>query len=86
MKYTRNPDLIETDMDNDIVMMSIESGKYFGLSGLAKHIWLELKQPKSQAELVTCLINIYAVEEKKLNDDLEVFFKELTKNKIISLQ
>lgn len=52
MRFARNPNLVAADMDGDMVMMSIEHGTYFGLTGIAPQIWAALEQPKTASELV----------------------------------
>ena len=34
MRFARNPNLVAAEMDGDMVMMSIEHGTYFGLTGI----------------------------------------------------
>jgi len=48
---TKSPDLIATDMDGETVMMSIESGEYFGLGGVGGRVWELLAQPMTLDQL-----------------------------------
>jgi len=38
-KYTRNNDTIQGRLNDELVMMDIEKGKYFSLNPVATHIW-----------------------------------------------
>jgi hypothetical protein len=36
---TRSTDIIATDLDGELVLMSIEKGNYYGIKGTALRIW-----------------------------------------------
>ena len=48
----RRPDLVASTMDDETVMLDIESGYYFGLSGVGPHIWTMLEQERSVGAIV----------------------------------
>lgn len=83
MKLTRNPGLIATEMDGDIVMMSIETGTYYGLTGIAPQIWDALETPLTAEELLNDLLPRYEVSEAMLRADLDVFLADMQKNGLV---
>ena len=44
-KYTRKPDIIAANMDGEVVMMDIMSGKYYNLGTTDGAIWNLLESP-----------------------------------------
>lgn len=83
MKYTRNPDLVSAEMDGDVVMMSIENGMYYGLTGTALQIWEVLTKPHTAAELLAKLLPLYEVNEEILHADVDVFLVEMQENGLV---
>jgi len=83
MKLKRNPDLVAAEMDGDIVMMSVETGTYFGLTGIAPQIWEALQTPQSAEELFSEMLSLYDVEEDVLRADLTAFLADMQKNGLV---
>jgi len=50
-KYVRARDVVSTDMNGEIVMMHIEKGSYFSLTGTGGPIWDRLEEPRTFDEL-----------------------------------
>jgi hypothetical protein len=76
-RLLRINDLFSTELDEETVLMSIEAGAYYGLGGVARNIWKELKNPISFSELVDCLQNEYCVARETCVSDLQEFLAEL---------
>lgn len=83
MKFKRNPGLIAAEMDGDIVMMSVETGTYYGLTGIAPQIWEALESPKTVEELHSQMLSLYEVEGDELLADLASFLSEMQKNGLV---
>jgi hypothetical protein len=83
--YIRNPDLVAAEMDGDLVMMSIESGEYFGLGGVGSRIWSLMEQPTTEPEIVKALCADYDVDETTCSKNVRDFIDELLKWKLISI-
>lgn len=83
MKLARNAELVAADMDGDLVMLSIETGAYYGLTGIAPQIWRTLESPHTVDELITNLLQQYEVSEDVLRADVKVFLSEMKENGLI---
>jgi hypothetical protein len=82
---TRNPDLVAAGMNGDIVMMSIERGLYYGISGIGTRVWELLEQPMHVEALVQAIQAEYEVDEATCQRDLLVFARELVKHGVVTL-
>lgn len=51
-KFQRTNDVVTTDMNGETVMMHIEKGTYFALTGSGGQIWEALKHPSTLSEVV----------------------------------
>lgn len=81
----RSPDLIAADMDGDTVMMSIERGAYFGISGVGPRVWDLLGQPVSVAQLTRTICAEYKVDTETCRADLVQFIDALLERGLVSL-
>lgn len=77
MLFTRNPDLIATDMDGDTVMMNIANGKYYGISGVGSRVWELLAKPITISEMVSTICMEFEVEKSTCKADIERFIDEM---------
>ena len=49
---SRSPSVVTAEVDGEIVMMSIEQGRYFGLDDVGSDIWRRIEPPCSFATLI----------------------------------
>ncbi|MEO0463971.1 MAG: PqqD family peptide modification chaperone [Pseudomonadota bacterium] len=66
--YIRASDVVATDMDGETVMMDVNDGSYFALTGSGPLIWEKLEKPMQINELLTALGEEYDTDGV---DDLE---------------
>ncbi|MGB0720798.1 MAG: lasso peptide biosynthesis PqqD family chaperone [Gammaproteobacteria bacterium] len=83
LSYARNPDLISTDMDGETVMMSIESGNYFGLGGVGSRVWEALEEPVTLPQAVELVCAEFDVDKTTCERDLRQFFTQLREHDLI---
>ena len=81
----RNPELLSVEMDGDLVMMSIETGSYFGVSGIGPHIWQLLETPRNFADLVENVCAEFEVDSETASADLLGFLEKLSENGMIEV-
>ena len=82
-KITRTDEVVASDMDDEVVMMSVEQGKYFGLDPIAADIWKLLERTKTVGELIADLTQKYDVEETQCEKDVYEFLGQMEKNKLV---
>lgn len=86
IKYQRNNELISADLDEDLVMLDIEQGKYFSLNPVGRRIWDLLENWMSKEEIIPILLEEYEVSEAECKADVSQHLKELVKLKLISIK
>jgi len=82
----RHPDLLETTLDNEVVLMSIERGNYFGLENTGKRIWQLLKTPQTFVQLLVTLENEFEAPTDFIARDLTVFLQVLQENGVVIIE
>jgi pyrroloquinoline quinone biosynthesis protein D len=67
----------ETEIDGEIVVMNLESGEFFSLTGTAREIWLLLDGTRDRAGLIAALAADFGDCGAALADDTDAFVSEL---------
>mgnify|MGYP005846936347 CR=1 FL=1 len=75
--YQRNPDLIGASIDDEMVMMSVEQGQYYGLGGVGPRIWDLLEKPHTLDQLVEQVIEEFEVERAVCEKDMVGFLEQM---------
>lgn len=73
----RRQDILSTELDGSLVLMSIELGQYFGVASTARRIWDLLEEPKTVPQLVDCLAREFQADEAVLRADVLDFVAQL---------
>lgn len=82
----RNPDLLASEMDGETVMLDIESGHYFGLSGAGPHIWNLLEQDRSAGAIVESVSAEFAgASDDSVAQDVMDFLQKLVDKGLVTV-
>lgn len=84
-KLVRLPDLVASEMDGDLVMMSIEHGSYFGISGVGTRVWALLEQPISIVEISAEIGREFDVDAATCEADMLAFAEALLEHGVARL-
>jgi len=83
MILTRSDEYLHHEVDNEMVMMNVNSGLYVSLNETGKSIWLILKEPKSVDEVIENLASEYNVTAEQCEKDTLPFIEKLLDKKIL---
>jgi hypothetical protein len=84
-RYHKNTDLLTVEMDGDLVMMSIERGDYYGVSGIGPFVWKLIDTPATFMALVDAIVENFEIDAETASADLQIFLGELTKNGMVTV-
>ena len=79
----RNPELVSSNLDGETVMMSVESGEYFGLDAVGSRIWELLETPITVANLIDLLVDEFEVSRVECEADTIEFLNHLLDKKLL---
>jgi len=82
-KYVQSEQALSVDMDSDIVIMSLTSGDYYGVSGIGPFIWQLLGQPQSLSQVVEAVCDDYEVEADTASADVAKFLDILVERGVV---
>jgi Coenzyme PQQ synthesis protein D (PqqD) len=73
----RNPEVIAAEADQDLIMVSVTTGHYYGLSDVAREIWDAIERPKKVSDLIDDLTASYHVDSSSCKDQTLSFLEAL---------
>lgn len=73
----RKPSLIVADVDQEAILLDVDSGYFFQLNKTAARIWSLLEAPRPVAELVGELGKTFAVGEEECRGDVLEFVTDM---------
>jgi Coenzyme PQQ synthesis protein D (PqqD) len=64
-QVTRNSALVTSCLDDELVMMDAEEGRYFSLNATTSRIWEMLAKPKRVSDVCDDLMTLYNVDRER---------------------
>jgi hypothetical protein len=66
----RNPQISTAPLVDELVMLDVNRGAYYGLDEIASYIWEQLEAPRQVADLCRHLLEVYEVERQTCQRDV----------------
>lgn len=76
-RVVRFEEFITSTVDNELVMMSLEKGTYYGLDAIGSQIWENIAAPTTIDALCQKLIDQFEVDPAQCQADVLAFLTEL---------
>jgi len=81
----RNNEVFASHIDDEVVMMNIQSGKYYGMDTIGSRIWELINEKIQVQQVVDQLLDEYDVSEEQCKNDVLEFLDELNENKLVEV-
>ncbi|MBK8899941.1 MAG: lasso peptide biosynthesis PqqD family chaperone [Anaerolineaceae bacterium] len=82
-RVVRSEEFITSTVDNELVMMSLEKGTYYGLDAIGSRIWENIAEPITIGALCQKLIDQFEVDPDQCQADVLTFLNELHREDMI---
>jgi len=82
-KYIQNKKVIQSKIGDEVVMLDMDSGFYFGLNSVASIIWGKLEKEMSIDEIISDLLNDYNIDKLTCEEETKDFLEQLLEKNII---
>ncbi len=82
----RNSSLLIAAVHDEIVMMNIESGRYYGLDDIGTDIWRRLETPLAFTDLIDGLAADYYAERAVIAEDTRKLLELMAKHHVVMLE
>ena len=79
-------DLIETDVDDETIIVSIKSGQLFSVKDTSRAIWKLIDGTRGPRDIATELGKIYEKDTASIQSDIDKFLAEIEEAGLIGAQ
>lgn len=69
--------VVAAELDNEMVLLNVETGVYFGLDEVGTTIWSLITDGLDEQEIVERIVADYDVEPARVSDDVRGFIEQL---------
>ncbi len=83
-KVQAAPDVLATNMGDETVLLSPQTGTYYGLNSVGQRILELVREPRTLDEVVKMLAKEYDVERTMLERDVMAFVQDLVRHSLVS--
>jgi hypothetical protein len=77
------PQVMSRLVDDETVLLDLESGMYFGVDGVGKKIWDSVVEGLSIGEIAEIITAEYEVDETRAQADVVAFTSDLVKRGLL---
>ena len=81
----RIPGALSTSIDNEAVILGIESGNYFGFNEIGTEIWEKIEFSISVDKLIANFTTAYSNENQEIKNDIIDFLSKLLDSGLIEI-
>lgn len=79
-------DLLYCELVDSAVMLDLGSGIYYGLDPVGTCIWGLIQEPKVLSDIIAAMLEEYAVEPARCEQDLRSFLSEMVSRNLIEVR
>jgi hypothetical protein len=84
-RYTAIKQHLFSDLNNEAVILSMKSGKYYGLNSVGRSIWQAIKRPLTIGEIQALVMSEYEVDEDTCHREVHQFLQKMTNEGLIDI-
>lgn len=81
----RNKEVFASEIDEEVVMMNVDTGRYYGMDTVGSRIWELVAEEIQVKDVIETLMEEYDVSEEQCKKDVLEFLNELYENKLIQV-
>jgi hypothetical protein len=76
-KVKRSSQQVACNLNDEVALLHLESALYFGLQGVAAHIWSGLEEPRSVGDICDDIMRDFDVSPEQCRQDVFKFLASL---------
>jgi hypothetical protein len=77
---------VSCDLAGEVVILSLQSGQYFGLNEVGARVWNLIQEPKTVDAVIQAVLKEYDVSLDQLERDLFTLLEQMITNKLIAVE
>ncbi len=83
MRLIKNSSLVETRKNDELTILNMDNGKYYGLQDTSLEIWELLEKYNNENELLNQALNIYNDDKKIITKEIKEFISNLIQEELL---
>jgi len=83
---TVNKNYVYCNVEDEMVLLGMEDGIYYGLNPVGAFIWEHIKEPKTIAQVRDAILAEYEVEKGECERDLLELLQEMTEKGLVEVK
>jgi hypothetical protein len=81
----RKQDQLFSEIDGEVVMLSVENSEYYGMDKVGSRIWQLIEKPVALKQLIEILLDEYEVAEEQCKKDTLMFIEQLIEKDLVKI-
>lgn len=81
----RSPEIMHSDLGDQVVMMDLDAGAYYGLNAVGARIWTYAEEPIALATVVDKLLEEFEVERGECEVAVGEFVEGMIERKVVEV-
>jgi len=81
----RDPEVMAAEAGHDLVMVSIANGQYYGVSDIAREVWVAIEHPRKISDLIDDLLTTHNVDRARCEAETLSFLEDLRSEKLLQV-
>ncbi len=77
VRYRPSPRVLSQAVHDELVLLDLDAGTYFGLNAIGARVWEGLARERSLTEVLGELLNVYEVSAARLETDVAALIDDL---------
>jgi len=78
-------DVVWQRLSDEVVILHVASGTYFGLDGVGSRVWCLIAEHGSREKIVEILMNEYDAPEDQIREDVDGLIQQLADKRLIRI-
>jgi hypothetical protein len=84
-KIQQDKELVCSTINDEVVMLSIEHGKYFGLDSVGSCIWEKISTPTLVSDVLRQMLDMFDTDRLTCENEVIEFLEEMIEKQIVKI-
>lgn len=84
-RISRSTSLLVAGVNDDLVMMDLKLGRYYGLDRVGADVWSRLETPVTFAALIDSLVGDYDADRDRIAADVRQLLAVMVRHNVVEL-
>jgi len=83
--FSRSKGQVSTDLQGEIVLLNVQSGKYYNLNPIGSFIWERIEQPTPLSAIIEAILSAYKVDRERCETDTRELLQKLVRAGLVEI-